>query len=75
MTVPLIQIEELERGLPDVKFFAGDFIDVDLSYENREFSVRFYKVKDDTGIYWLCNPTRVHEKEKIKLVENEKLVA
>ncbi len=75
MTVPLIQIETLERSLPDVKTFAGDFMDVDLSYEHRDFSVRFYKVKDDTGVHWLCNPTRVYEKAKVKLVETEKLVA
>jgi len=64
-----------ERYLPEVEGFANDFIDIDLSYEDRDYSVRFYKVKDEAGLHWLCNPTRVYEKLKAKMIESEKLVA
>jgi len=64
MELPSGLIEGLTDNLPPVNEYDGDFIRQDFIYNNQEFSLYFYKVKDVGDYFWLCNPNQIYDRIK-----------
>jgi hypothetical protein len=69
MRVPIGIIREVERSLPNVKTFNGDFIRKDFEYQKEHYSINFYKVRDLGDYFWICDPTQVRH-GILRIVQN-----
>jgi len=59
MNIPVTVIERLQDTLPLVNDVEANFICKEFVYEGRDFAIYFYKAKEYTSEFWICNPFHI----------------